>query len=376
MKMLSKMDQMDQLDRVKNLGFSFRYKDIEAKQLARFENLSFRYREDTPILFNQVTFDVNKGDCIAIIGKNGKGKSTLLNVIGEFLTPLAGSFYFHPKVQKGFFGQTNISRLQNEATIEEEIRTENGDLSHTEIRSICGAMMFDSDLALKKIKVLSGGEKARVMLGKILARPSNLLLLDEPTNHLDMESIETLTEEIEQFPGASIIVTHSEMMLHRLATKLVVFRKNGAEFFHGTYAEFLEKIGFEDEEDKITLKANSKDGAIDKKKLRIELESLKNEKALKLRRNREEMEKIEAIIVEKEELYKKIELKLNELSMVESSQQNNSHHEAVQNFSHAIGKLQKQMDESFEELEKLSAESGAIEEFYQQKIKQSEDLLC
>jgi len=124
------------------------------------------------------------------------------------------------------------------------------------------------------------------------------------------------------------------------------------------------------------LKANSKDGAIDKKKLRIELESLKNEKALKLRRNREEMEKIEAIIVEKEELYKKIELKLNELSMVESSQQNNSHHEAVQNFSHAIGKLQKQMDESFEELEKLSAESGAIEEFYQQKIKQSEDLLC
>jgi ATP-binding cassette subfamily F protein 3 len=148
----------------------------------------------------------------------------------------------------GHFGQTNIERLHVGNTIQNEITESNPGLSFAQVRKICGTMMFEGDLANKKISVLSGGEKSRVMLGKILAHNSNILLLDEPTNHLDMESIESLTTEIESFEGAVIVVTHSELMLRAIANKLIIFHKGIAEFFDGTYDEFLEKIGWETEE--------------------------------------------------------------------------------------------------------------------------------
>ena len=110
-----------------------------------------------------------------------------------------------------------------------------------------GAMMFPGDAVEKCIKVLSGGERSRVLLGKILANPTNLLLLDEPTNHLDMESIEELTEQLDEYEGAVIIVTHSEMILRDIATKLIVFNGENAQLFWGNYDDFLEKIGWDDE---------------------------------------------------------------------------------------------------------------------------------
>ena len=113
-------------------------------------------------------------------------------------------------------------------------------------RNICGAMMFSGDDALKRISVLSGGEKSRVMLGKLLATPMNLLLLDEPTNHLDMESCDALLAAINFFEGTVIIVTHNEMFLHSLAERLVVFQNDHIEVFDGSYREFLEKDGWHD----------------------------------------------------------------------------------------------------------------------------------
>ena len=107
--------------------------------------------------------------------------------------------------------------------------------------------MFEGNDALKKISVLSGGEKSRVMLGKLLATPVNLLLLDEPTNHLDMDSCDALLAAIDSFEGAVVMVTHNEMFLHALAEKLVVFQEEGASIFEGTYQSFLEKRGWYDE---------------------------------------------------------------------------------------------------------------------------------
>jgi ATP-binding cassette subfamily F protein 3 len=108
-------------------------------------------------------------------------------------------------------------------------------------------MMFEGDNALKKVSVLSGGEKSRVLLGKLLVSPANLLLLDEPTNHLDMGSIDSLIEAIEAFDGAVIIVTHSEMILEAIATKLIVYDNDEVTVFDGTYFDFLERIGWQDE---------------------------------------------------------------------------------------------------------------------------------
>lgn len=248
-KQIEKMGTLAKLSDEHSLGFRFHYKECPGKIILESTDLSFSYSgkpEDD--LFSNISISIGRNDRIGIIGKNGKGKSTLLNVLAGELKARAGSTSNHPSMSIGHFGQTNIERLHAGNTIQNEITESNPELSFAQVRKICGTMMFEGDLANKKISILSGGEKSRVMLGKILAHKSNILLLDEPTNHLDMESIESLTNEIKRFEGAVIVVTHSELMLKEIANKLIIFHKGIAEFFDGTYDEFLEKIGWETEE--------------------------------------------------------------------------------------------------------------------------------
>jgi ATP-binding cassette subfamily F protein 3 len=138
----------------------------------------------------------------------------------------------------------NADRLRPELSVEEEIRQANPLLSRTQVRTLCGAMMFGGEAAEKRVSVLSGGERSRVLLGKILASPVNLLLLDEPTNHLDQESVDAFVAAVDSFGGAVILVTHVERILEALATRLVVFDGGKVEVFHGGYADFLERVGW------------------------------------------------------------------------------------------------------------------------------------
>ena len=143
------------------------------------------------------------------------------NTLAGELKQLTGEVNSHPSVSFAHFGQTNIARLHPENTVMDEIHSANTKLPTQTIRSISGAMMFSGDSADKKVSLLSGGEKSRVMLGQILARDVNLLFLDEPTNHLDMDSIEALTKAIKSFEGAVVIVTHSEELLRRVCDRLI-----------------------------------------------------------------------------------------------------------------------------------------------------------
>jgi ATP-binding cassette subfamily F protein 3 len=211
------------------------------------EDLSFGFDPDGPKLFENLSFGVGKKDRIAVIGKNGKGKTTLLNLLARERSPQQGSVSPHANLKLAYFGQTNIERLRPDRTVADEILSTDPELSYTAARSIAGLMMFEGDNALKKVRVLSGGEKSRVLLAKLLVSPANLLLLDEPTNHLDMESIDSLIEAIEAFDGALLIVTHSELILRAVATKLVVFDDGRVTVFEGTYQDFLERVGWADE---------------------------------------------------------------------------------------------------------------------------------
>lgn len=244
LKAIEKMQDMQQLDKIADLDFSFNHTPCPGKQIMKVKNLSFGYTEEN--LFSGVTFDVDREDRIGIIGKNGKGKSTLLNVLSHELKERTGEIWEHPSLALGHFGQTNVQRLHPENSITQEIQEVNTDLNITRVKAIAGTMLFTGEDSDKKISVLSGGEKARVMLGKILAQKTNLLFLDEPTNHLDMESIDSLGEAINEYDGACLIVTHNEDLLRSCVNKLVIFRQDGAEFFEGTYDEFLEKIGWEE----------------------------------------------------------------------------------------------------------------------------------
>jgi len=248
-KALQKKDRLDKLTEIKNLDFAFKSASFTGKLLMEVNDLSFSFDNDSPPLIDGLTVSVGKKDRIAIIGKNGKGKTTLLNLLAKELEIKTGTVSHHNQLQMAYFGQTNINRLNVHKTIEEEIMDVHPEGNRGATRKICGTMMFPGDNALKKISVLSGGEKSRVLLGKLLVSPSNMLMLDEPTNHLDMESNDSLVEAIDDFNGSVILVTHSEMMLHALATRLIVFDDGKVTLFEGTYQDFLDRVGWTSEND-------------------------------------------------------------------------------------------------------------------------------
>ena len=362
-KLLEKMDRLDTLGFENTLKFNFNFKETPAKVLLDIKDLSFGYTSDT-ILFNDISFTLKKGEVLGIIGKNGKGKSTLLNTIAKELTALSGTIDYHGTTSVGHFGQTNISHLNPNNTIMDEIYLGNSKLAESTVRNICGSMMFPGESAKKKISLLSGGEKSRVMLGQIIAREVNILFLDEPTNHLDMDSIDSLTQAIKNFDGSAIIVTHSEELLRQVCDRLIVFGKEKAEYFDGNYDEFLEKIGWEEEseseiKDNITKaddtpKVNKKEN----KKLRS---AIIQERSKIINPLKKEVEKLENLIMKNEELVET----LHEELISASNQNDNS---KVIDLSREVTKYEKEIEESFEKLEVTQTKLDDILEEYETKL--------
>ncbi len=245
-KTLEKKQKKRKLDRIRTLDFSFRDKGFRGKYMLGARGLSFSYAPERPLI-RDLNITLGAGERICIVGPNGKGKTTLMRLLAGTLKPVAGEVVYHPAVVKGVFEQTHVASLNGAWTVEDEILHSHGDVDRQLARNICGAMMFEGDDALKKIAVLSGGEKSRVMLGKLLVTPVSLLLLDEPTNHLDMYACDALLAAIDNFEGAVVMVTHNEMFLHALAERLVVFQKDEIQVFEGSYQDFLEKVGWDDE---------------------------------------------------------------------------------------------------------------------------------
>ena len=355
-KTLDKMQEMETLEDATDLSFNFNYKDTPAKVLMRVDSLGFGYDENLP-LFKNITFALENNKTLAIIGKNGKGKSTLLNVIADELQAQHGDIESHPSTHISHFGQTNIERLNTKNSITQEINSAVKSMSISQIRSICATMMFSGDSADKKIEVLSGGERSRVMLGKIIATPSNLLLLDEPTNHLDMQSIDALCDAIGRFKGSTIIVTHSEMLLRRLADALIIFHKGYAEYFDGSYDDFLEKIGWEEEEVSKPKKEKNTNNNFSKeyKKKRA---SLIQERSKRGKSHKKEIEFCEKNIIDLEALIKEKTTLL----------QNCSDNSLLIETSTEIAKLNSEVESLFQRLETASLKLKAVEDKYEKLL--------
>lgn len=246
LKMLAREPVLEKLNTLSSLSFSFHEAPFMGKRMLHVKNLGFSYSEEQ--LIADFSMEIEKGERVGIIGKNGRGKSTLLRLLGGDLQSKSGTVEVSDNTRLGYFGQTHVDRLNPLHTIEQEISIANPQLNFTQVKGIAGLMMFSGSLSEKKINVLSGGERSRVLLGKILAHPCNLLLLDEPTHHLDVESIEALIDALEDFEGALVIVTHSELILRRLnVDKLIICEASKQTLFLGNYDEFLEKKGWEEE---------------------------------------------------------------------------------------------------------------------------------
>ncbi|MEX0961394.1 MAG: ABC-F family ATP-binding cassette domain-containing protein [Simkaniaceae bacterium] len=245
-KMLAKLPSLEKLSNLYNLSFTFCEAPFPGAVLLDAHELCFHYDPKLPLI-KDFSLQITKGDRIAIIGKNGKGKSTLLKLFAKEILPKSGEIDFKNNLQIGYFGQTHIAHLDPNLTIIEELTKDSPHLTLHEAKAIAGQMMFQGDLSEKRIQFLSGGEKSRVLLGKILAKQTNLLLLDEPTHHLDIESIEALCSALDTFSGSIVIVTHSESLLERLNLDKLIKCSESQEIFNGTYDDFLQKKGWSDE---------------------------------------------------------------------------------------------------------------------------------
>ncbi|MFO7964156.1 MAG: ABC-F family ATP-binding cassette domain-containing protein [Desulfobacterales bacterium] len=245
-KTLAKKEKREKLEKIKDLDFSFRSKPFSGKFVCSIEGLTFGYEPKKPLI-EKLDLPVRAGDRICIVGRNGKGKTTLLKLLAGMLPPWEGTISYHPAVERGFFEQHQVEGLVDNRSVVEEILYTHPQVDPQTARNIAGAMLFEDDDGLKKIQVLSGGEKSRVMLGKLLVTPVNLLLLDEPTNHLDMESTDAMLAAVDNFEGTVLMVTHNELFLHALAERLVIFLNDRIEVFEGSYQDFLDRYGWDDE---------------------------------------------------------------------------------------------------------------------------------
>ncbi|MFO7714168.1 ABC-F family ATP-binding cassette domain-containing protein [Desulfosarcina sp.] len=369
-KTLAKMEKKDKLEQAKSLEFSFRTKPFKAKQVCTVEDLSFAWGAGRP-LFAGLDFSILAGERICVVGKNGKGKTTLLKVLSGHLPPLSGKITFNPQVESGVFEQTNIQSLVDSRTVEEEILYAQPDVDRQKARNICGSMLFEGDSALKKIGVLSGGEKSRVMLGKLLVTPVNLLMLDEPTNHLDMDACDALLAAIDNFDGAVIMVTHNEMFLHALADRLIVFDDAGARMFDGRYQDFLEKEGWGDDASMTRRREAVEDDAapalprLNKKELRRLRSEIITEKSKVLK-------PMEDAIAAAEHAIEKNEARLDQLNreMVAASKQGDG--ARIGPLSQQIRSCQAIIETRFAEMEQMDEQRQRLDKKFEKRLAELE----
>ena len=341
-KAIQRMPVLEKLAHLEHLDFTFHTHPFSAERMATLNEVSFSYSDNLSLIQN-FSLEIHNKDRIAIIGKNGRGKSTLLNLMGGILMPKNGGIRISENARIGFFGQTNIDRLDSNSTVEEEISCANRTLSTTEIRSICGEMLFSGDLAKKPIRVLSGGERSRVLLGKIIATPCNLLLLDEPTHHLDMESIEAMVDALDQFTGAALIVTHSELLLREIPfTKLIICKENEQSVFQGSYDEFLEKMGWEDEEREKASKKASRQDTRQQNAIKVQ------ERSKKMKSYKEKADALEKEIMQLDKEIEKENVELMEAYRLKMQAT------TIAELSRSIKSKKLKVDELFIELEKTN----------------------
>ena len=190
-----------------------------------------------PIL-KSTSATIERGDKIVLIGANGKGKSTLLRIIAG-TEQMKGERKLGHNVNFSFYAQHQLESLHMEETLLEELKYADASKSETELRSVLGCFLFGGEDVFKKIKVLSGGEKSRVALAKILISEANFLLLDEPTNHLDMQSVNILVQALDQYEGTYVVVSHDRHFISKVSNKVWYIEDQEIKQFPGSYEEFV-----------------------------------------------------------------------------------------------------------------------------------------
>ncbi len=238
-KMLNKIEVLDKpVTLHDDMHIKLRPRILSGKDVLTVTELSKAY--DSLTLFTNTSFDISRGEHIAIIGKNGTGKTTLLKILNQFETADSGSFTLGSNVVIGYYDQEH-NVLHNEKTLFDEISDSFPLLTNTEIRNTLAAFLFSGDDVFKRINDLSGGEKGRVSLAKLMLSNANFLILDEPTNHLDITSKEILEDTLNRYEGTLLYVSHDRYFINRTATRILDLENGQFNNYIGNYDYYLEK---------------------------------------------------------------------------------------------------------------------------------------
>jgi ATP-binding cassette, subfamily F, member 3 len=237
-KALDKMEEVETYKKRKVMRVNFPATERAVSEPIRLENLGKCYGDHTVLA--GVNLKVQRGERIGIIGKNGAGKTTLLRMVANEIEASDGKIVIGGNVSIGYYAQHHAESLHRDSTILQEIAAIDGTASVTRLRTTLGAFLFSDDDVEKKIAVLSGGERARVALARLLIKPGNLLLMDEPTNHLDLASSEALAQSLESYDGTLIFVSHNRSFVRRLATRIWNVADGTVETYPGTLDEYMD----------------------------------------------------------------------------------------------------------------------------------------
>jgi ATP-binding cassette subfamily F protein 3 len=252
-KQLEKIERIDAPDDgVRTLKFRFPPAPRSGREVVIIKDLTHTY--DEKILFLGAELLIERGDRVAFVGPNGAGKSTLLHLMMGMEQPTDGTVKLGDhNVIPGYFEQNQAEALDLQKTVMDTIHDEVPDWKNEEVRTLLGSFLFTGDTVFKQVAALSGGEKARLALAKMLLRPANLLILDEPTNHLDIPAKEMLENALKNYDGTAILVSHDRYFISQVANKIVEIRDGELRLYRGDYHYYLDKIA--EEKEKVLLEA-------------------------------------------------------------------------------------------------------------------------
>jgi len=251
-KLMEKMESVDTYQKRGVMRFAFPPTSRTVAEPIRIEGLKKAYGDH--VVFPGIDLTVKRGEKIGIIGVNGAGKTTLLRMIAGEVAPDGGTIKLGNGIQVGYYAQHHADTLDLDATAQEVVQRANPMAPVSRVRAILGAFMFGGDDVDKPVKVLSGGEKARIALARLLVAPGNLLLMDEPTNHLDLDSAESLSASLQSYDGTLVFVSHNRSLIRNLATKIWNVEAGRVEDYPGTLDEYLYSMS-------LRRKAMGEDGA-------------------------------------------------------------------------------------------------------------------
>lgn len=308
-KQLDKLELIELADDEQQIRFTFPPAPDSGRDVLRVDSLSKSFG-GVPV-FSDVELLLGRGDKVAVVGVNGAGKSTFLKILAGQIICDSGSIRLGSNVRLSYFGQHQAQELSPQLTVLETMNLAGEDMTTTRVRSLLGAFLFRGDDVLKKVSVLSGGEKSRLALAKMIATPANCMLLDEPTNHLDMSSQEVLQEAMAQYDGTIVVVSHNRYFLDSFANKVMEVKNGRITLFEGNVAEYLLKQEALRELEKeaggeVQKDSSSLDG-LDNRKERKKLEALARQERSRraapwLKQLAEAERQVEACEQEKEDL--------------------------------------------------------------------------